>query len=101
MNRAVYDVGLALNRMKLNQFEVLKPDLCSVEIEGMKRLLCRSGFHNKIDLHGVLNFLDHEFPIDRQFIFTPTTIDPGIARFIQFHTPERMGELFLDELDAA
>jgi hypothetical protein len=102
MNRSVYDIGLGLNRLSQNQFSVIAVDDAQTEIEGMKRLLDRAGFASGIDLTGTLNFLDRRFPMDRQFIFTPTTIDEQIARFIQFLMPERMSELFYDdELDAA
>lgn len=100
--KKVYDVGLALNRMKLNQFSVLDADKAKVEIEGMKRLLGRASFESQIDLHGVLNFLDPNFPKDRQFFYCPSTMDVGIKRFFQFMQPERMAELFVnDEADAA
>ena len=102
MKRKVYDVGLALNRMKLNQFTVLDADKAKVEIEGMKRLLGRANFENQIDLHGVLNFLDPNFPKDRQFFYCPSSMDVGIKRFFQFMQPDRMAELFDDdEADAA
>ena len=97
MKRKVYDVGLALNRMRLNQFTVLDADKAKVEIEGMKRLLSRALFQNQIDLHGVLNFLDPKFPQDRQFFYCPQTMDDGIKRFFQFYQPDRIAELFIDD----
>lgn len=94
MKRKVYDVGLALNRLKLNQFQILKTDNAKVEIEGMKRLLLRAKFQNEVDMHGVLSFSDPHFPQDRQFFFCPTTIDIGVKRFLQFLQPHRRDELF-------
>jgi len=101
MRRPVYDIDLALNRLKLNQFKILSVEESQAEIAGMQRLLSRAGFENNIDLHGVISFEDPNFPIDKQFIYTPSTIDESISSYLTFHMPERMNELFEDDLDAA